>query len=290
MDRNAWDADAVLVINRVKPHTDFTGRIESGLLKMMAVGMGKVDGAQEMHRWASQYGYEKVIRSMAAKVLASGKILGGLALIENEFHQLCAIRAAFPENIVAVEEAALEQARSLVPRIPLDQIQLLIVDQIGKNISGAGMDTKIVGRGVELPPGQAPKIDLIYVRDLTPESDGNATGAGLADFVHERFHRKVDWEYTCLNVRTALNPTLARLPMYLPTDRDAIDFALHVVGSPAPAKQRIAWIRDTLSLDRIVVSQSFADDARSLKDWQLLPEDTSLRFDHEGNLRTLGAV
>jgi hypothetical protein len=290
MARNAWEADGVLVINRVKPHTDFTGKIESGLLKMMAVGMGKVEGAQEMHRWASRYGYEKVIRGMARKVLASGKILGGLALIENEFHELCVIRAAQPESIAAIEEAALELARSLVPRIPFAELQILIVDQIGKNISGAGMDTKIVGRGVKVPPGHAPKIDLIYVRDLTPESNGNATGVGLADFVHQRVHRKVDWENTCLNVRTALNPILARLPMYFPSDRDAIDFALRVGGSPEAEKQRIVWIRDTLSLERIVISRALAQDAGNLKGWQLLPEDIFLRFDREDNLCPFGAM
>jgi hypothetical protein len=290
MDRSAWEADAVLVINRVKPHTDFTGKIESGLLKMMAVGMGKVEGAQEMHRWARRYGYERVIRSMADRVLATGKILAGLALIENEIHEICVVRAALRGDIVAVEESALDLARSLVPRIPFADFQLLIVDQIGKNISGAGMDTKVVGRGVDVPAGHAPKIDLIYVRDLTPESNGNATGVGLADFVHERVHRKVDWENTCLNVRTALNPVLARLPMYLPSDRDAIDFALHVVGSPEPARQRVVWIRDTLSLDRIVVSQAVAHDAGSLKGWQLLPQDISLQFDREDNLCPFGVV
>ena len=285
MDRNAWEADGVFVINRIKPHTDFTAKIESGLLKMMVVGMGKVEGADEMHRWASQYGYEKVIRSMAGRILASGKILAGLALIENEFHELCAVRAAQPENIVIMEEVAIELARSLVPRIPFAEIQLLIIDQIGKNISGAGMDTKVVGRGVKCPLGTAPDINLIYVRDLTPESNGNATGVGLADFVHERLHRKVDWVSTCLNVKTALNPMLARLPMYLPSDREAIDFGLHVVGSPEPAKQKIAWIHDTLSLDRILISQALADDAVNLKGWQLLPQAISLQFDLENSLR-----
>lgn len=290
MDRNAWDADGVLVINRVKPHTNFSGKIESGLLKMMAVGMGKVEGAEEMHRWASRYGYEKVIRSMASKILASGKILGGLALIENEIHELCGIRAALPENIVAMEETAFELAKSLVPRIPFSEFQILIVDKIGKNISGTGMDTKVVGRGVKVPPGQAPKIDLIYVRDLAPESNGNATGVGLADFVHERVHRKLDWEYTCLNVRTALSPMLARLPMYFPSDRDAIDFGLRVGGSLEPEKQRIVWIRDTLSLGRIVISQALAQDAGSLKGWELLPKDILLRFDREDNLCPVGAI
>jgi hypothetical protein len=226
---------------------------------------------------------------MADRVMATGKILAGLALIENEFHEICVVRAARPEDIVAKEEAALEVARTLVPRIPFAEFQLLIVDQIGKNISGAGMDTKVVGRGVKIPPGHAPCIDLIYVRDLTPESNGNATGVGLADLVHEHLHRKVDWENTYLNVRTALSPILARLPMHLSSDHEALDFALRVAGSPEPEKQRIVWIRDTLSLDRIAVSEALAGDADSLQNWQLLPQHLPLQFDCEENLNPFGA-
>jgi hypothetical protein len=289
MDRNAWEADGVVVINRVKPHTDFVGKVESGLLKMIAVGMGKVEGAQEMHRWARRHGYEKVIRSMADRVMATGKILAGLVLIENEFHEICVVRAARPEDIAAREEAALELARTLVPRIPFAEFQLLIVDQIGKNISGTGMDTKIVGRGVKIPPGQAPGIDLIYVRDLTPESNGNATGVGLADLVHERLRRKVDWEYTFLNVRTAFTPILARLPMHLPSDHEALDLALRIAGSPEPENQRLVWIRDTLSLNRIAVSEALALNADSMQNWQLLPEHLPLQFDCEENFNSFGA-
>lgn len=287
MDRNAWEADAVLVMNRVKPHTDFTGKIESGLLKMMAVGMGKVEGAREVHRWGRRYGNEMVIREMAGKVLASGKILAGLAVIENELHELCAVRAAEPEGIVAQEEAALELARTLVSRIPFPEFHLLVVDQMGKNIAGTGMDTKTIGRGVELRPGQAPNIRLIYVRDLTPESAGNAAGIGLADLIHERLYRKVDWEKTHLNIRTALNPIMARLPMRMPSDREALDLALGAVGSPEPDQQQIVWIRDTLSMNRIAVSEALARESGGLKGWQLLPQPSHLQFDRDANLSGL---
>ncbi len=284
MDRNAWEADGVLVMNRVKPHTDFTGKIESGLLKMMAVGMGKVEGASEVHLWGRRYGNEKVIRAMSGQVLSSGKILAGLAVVENEFHELCAARAARPEGLVAQEEEALAFARPLVPRLPFSELHLLIVDRMGKNISGTGMDTKTIGRGLELPPGAAPKIHLVYVRDLTPESGGNACGIGMADVIHERLYRKVDWEKTFVNIRTSLNPIMGRSPIYLPSDREALDLALGAVGRPDPNQQRVVWIRDTLSLSRIAVSEPLAREAAGLKGWQLVPEALSEPFDSRENL------
>jgi hypothetical protein len=284
MDRNAWESDGVLVINRVKPHTDFTGKIESGLLKMMAVGMGKIDGAQECHRLARKYGYEKVIRTISARVLESGKILAGLALIENELHQICAVRAARPGGLVAMEEAALAMARGLVPRLPFADLQLLVVDELGKNISGSGMDTKVIGRGVPLEPGEAPEIKLIYVRDLSLESAGNALGIGLADISHDRLHSKIDFQKMYLNARTSLNPPMARLPIHLPSDREALDFALGALGSPDPAEQRVAWIHNTLELGRIFASERLADEAGGIPGWRLSPEAYSARFDTQGNV------
>ena len=296
MDRAAAEADGVVVVNRVKPHTDFSGKIESGLLKMMAVGMGKVEGARECHRWSRKYGHEKVIRAMSARVLASGKILCGLAVVENELHQIAAVRAARPEDIVAQEEETLELARPLVPHLPCLRLDLLIVDELGKNISGAGMDTKIIGRGVELnvrEARQAPKIKLIYVRDLTPESAGNAIGIGLADVMHERLYRKIDLEKMYLNARTSLNPPVARLPIALPSDREALDFALGALGSPAPEEQRVTWIRNTLDLGRIAISErlgreidsdALASRGRPLSGWRLAPHIHSPGFDAAGNL------
>lgn len=287
MDRNASQADGVLVVNRVKPHTDFTGGIESGLSKMMAVGMGKVEGARECHRWARKYGHEKIIRSMSARTLASGKILAGLAVVENELHQICAVRAARPAELVHVEEETLRLARPLVPRLPYAEADLLVVDEMGKNVSGAGMDTKVIGRGVRLwgeEDGDAPRIRLIYVRDLTPESAGNAIGVGLADVIHERLYRKIDLEKMYLNARTSLNPPVARLPIHLASDREALDFALGALGAPEPGVQRLLWVRNTLELERVAVSERLAREAGTPAGWRLRPEVDTARFDAAGNL------
>lgn len=287
MDRNAWEADGVIVMNRVKPHTDFSGKIESGLLKMMAVGMGKIDGASVVHHWGWKHGFEKVLRAMSAMTLASGKILAGLGVVENEFHQICAVRAARPEEVVAMEESLLEMARRLVPRIPFSKFQLLIVDKMGKDISGAGMDTKVIGRGVELQPGEAPEIGLIYVRHLTPESGGNALGVGFADLMHERLYRQIDLDKTYINVRTSLNPEAARLPMYSSSDRQALDLALGHLGSPEPAKQRVVWIPDTLNLGRMGVSPSLAREAARLPGWRVTSQSYPPQFDAAGDLTSL---
>jgi hypothetical protein len=290
MDRNAWESDGVVAVNRCKPHTDFSGRIESGLLKMMAIGMGKLEGASEGHRQSRKCGYETTIRSVSGKVLASGKMLFGVAVVENELHQIAVVRAALPEDLVKQEESTLQLARTLVPRIPFPAFHLLVVDEMGKNLSGTGMDTKVIGRGVELPAGEAPTISMIYVRDLTHESGGNAVGMGSADVIHERLFRKIDFEKTYLNARTALSPAGGRLPIHLPSDREAFDLTLGHLGSPEPAEQRIVWIRNTLSLDRIAISAPLAREATELKRWRLLEGAHPADFDPAGNLNSLFAA
>jgi hypothetical protein len=287
LDRNAWEADGVLVFNRVKPHTDFSGKNESGLMKMIAVGMGKEDGARETHHWGWKFGFEQVIRSMSAVTLATGKILGGLAVVENEMHQICTVRAARPENIVVEEQDLLWLARPLVPRIPFAKFQLLVVDELGKNISGTGMDTKVIGRGVELQPGESPEIGLVYVRDLTAESGGNAVGMGLADVIHERLFRKIDFQKTYLNSRVSLNPVPSKLPMYLASDQDALEVALGHLGRPGPDEQRVVWIRNTLSLNRLFISAALRHDAGKLAGWRLSPQELMPQFDSEGNLASV---
>lgn len=284
MDRNAWASDGVVVVNRIKPHTDFSGTIESGMLKMIAVGMGKEDGAREFHRWGWKFGFERMVRETSAIAIASGKILCGLGVVENEFHQICAVSAARAPEIAAVEENTLTFARALVPRIPFPKLHLLVVDELGKNISGAGMDTKVIGRGTHLPPGQAPEIEMIYVRDLTHETDGNAVGMGLADVMHERLYHKIDFQKTYLNSNVALNPALSKMPLHLSSDRAALDLAFGHLGWPSPEEQRVVWIRNTLSLDRILVSSALAQDAAALPGWRVLGEPEHAHFDPEGNL------
>lgn len=284
VDRNAWEADAILVLNRIKPHTDFNGAIESGLLKMIAVGMGKRDGARETHRWSRKYGNERVIRSIAGATLATGKILCGLGVVENEMHEIAIARAALPEEIVSMEESVFPVAKSLVPRLPFSQCHLLVVDEMGKNISGTGMDTKVIGRGVRPQPVDAPQYGLIYVRDLTEESDGNALGVGLADAIHERLYSKIDLNKVYTNARTSLNPAMARVPMYLSSDQEALDYVLATLGSPGPDEQHIIWIRNTLGLNRVAISESFAREVEVPSGWRLLPDECRAKFDDSGNL------
>ena len=302
VDQNAWQSDGVLVINRTKPHTDFYGAVESGVLKMLTIGIGKVEGARECHHWFRKCGNEKVIRSVSAHVLGTGKILGGLELIENEFHELCEMRSALPQNLVAVEEDALRLARRLVPRLPFSSLDLLIVDEMGKNIAGSGLDTKVIGRGVRPFPAtgarggndsndpalafaqDAPEITAIYVRDLTRESEGNAIGMGFTDVIHDRLYQKVDFEKLYLNTRTSLNPLAARMPMHLPSDREALGMILGALGSPDTREQRVVWIRNTLSLSRIAISEALWNEAASLDGFRLEPDVLSPGFADDGDL------
>lgn len=283
-DSLAWESDGIILLNRVKPHTDFSGKIESGLLKMIAVGMGKAEGARECHRWSWKFGFEKVIRAMSAKSLSTGRILAGVAVVENEFHQIATVRAASADGIPAMDEACLEIARPLVARIPFPRLDLLIVEELGKNISGTGLDTKVVGRGVEMHPGDAPQIRLIYVRDLTAESNGNALGVGLSDAIHERLYHKIDLMKMYANARTSMNPPMPRIPMYFPDDQQALSWLLGALGSPELEEQRVAWIHNTLHLQRLAVSESLAREAESLPGWRLIPEVFEPRFDAAGNL------
>lgn len=283
MDANAWRADAVIVMNRVKPHTDFSGSIESGLLKMISIGMGKEDGARETHRWGRKYGPERVIRSVSAVALASGKILAGLALAENEFHQIALLRAARPQDIPRTEEAMLVEAKRMVPRLPFEGLHVLIVDEMGKNVSGTGMDTKIIGRGASFPSNDRTDSRMIYVRDLTDASDGNALGVGLADVIHDRLFRKIDFGKTYLNVRTSLNPPMAQTPIHFPSDREALSFTLGAIGSPGEDEQRVTWIRNTLNLNSVAVSTALAREANQLSGWQLTEKGFTADFDAGGN-------
>jgi len=285
-DRHAWESDGIVVVNRVKPHSDLTGSIESGLLKMMAIGLGKREGASEGHKQIWKHGFETTIRAVSATILASGKVLFGVAVVENEMHAIADVRAALPEGIVAAEESAIVLARSLMPRLPFRRLDLLIEDEMGKNISGAGMDTKVVGRARGMAPGEGPAISVIFARDLTSESGGNAIGVGNADIIHERFYRKIDLQKTYVNALSALNPVGGRLPMHMPSDRAALDFALAHLGTPDPEAQRCVWIRNTLSLNRLAISPMLRDEIDSPQHWRLADHAFSAEFDAAGDLRS----
>ncbi len=183
-----------------------------------------------------------------------------------------------------MEEEALKLARRLVPKLPFPKFQLLVVDELGKNISGTGMDTKVVGRCTELHPGESPEIEMVYVRDITHQSGGNAVGMGLADVMHDRLFNKIDFKKTYLNSTVALNPGPARMPIHMPSDRAAFDLLFGHLGRPDHNEQRVAWIRNTMSLDRFLVSPALAREVATLSGWKVLPGSVEVNFDSEGNL------
>ena len=257
-DARAARADAIIVVGRVKPHTDFTGTIESGLLKMTAIGLGKAIGAARYHAAFARFGYETIIREVAAFMMARAPIVAGLAIVEDNRGGTHALEAFAPDALVAGEERLLRQARELMPKLPFAKLDLLIVDRMGKNYSGTGMDTNVTGRAVDGRSQKVPEpvIDRLYVRELSPESDGNATGIGLADFCTRRLADAIDWGATYLNALTAAHPAGARLPIVCDNDRDAIRHALNAAGVEDTAHARVARIGDTLHIETFAASEA----------------------------------
>lgn len=257
-DARAAAADAIVVVGRVKPHTDFTGTIESGLLKMTAIGLGKAIGAARYHAAFARWGYEPIIREIVALMLDRLPIVAGLAIVEDNRGGTHALEAFAPDALVAGEERLLRRARELMPTLPFAELDLLIVDRMGKNFSGSGMDTNVTGRAVDGRTQKVPEpvIDQLYVRELSPESDGNATGVGLADFCTRRLADAIDWGATYLNALTAAHPAGARLPIVCDNDRDAIRHALNAAGVADAAHARVVRIRDTLHIDAFAASDA----------------------------------
>ncbi len=258
MDREAWEADGVMLCSRVKWHTGFEGRIESGVHKMMAIGLGKWEGARRYHMWAVRLGLEQVIRDVGRVMLDTGRMLGGLAILEDAHHNTAEVRALGASNMVAMEEDLLERVKGWKANIPVDPVDLLIVDEIGKNISGAGMDTKVINRsalGRNCWPG-LPRIERIYARSLTPHGGGNAMGIGLCDVIHDRLFDAVDFDKTWINSFTASSTIGAMCPPHFPTDRECIERILATCGRADLEDCRVVWIRNTMELHRMRVSES----------------------------------
>jgi hypothetical protein len=257
-DAQAARADAIVVAGRVKPHTDFSGQIESGILKMTAIGLGKAIGAAAYHAAFAQLGYEKIIREVAAVMFTHVPIVAGVGIVEDHRGKTHAIEAFPVDAIVANEERLLVRARELLAVLPFDELDLLVVDQMGKDLSGAGMDTNVTARAVDGRTQKAPKpvVRQLFVRDLTDHSNGNANGVGLADFCLQRLADKIDWQATYLNALTAAQPASARLPVVCANDREAVRHALVAAGVERLADARVARIKNTLHIDSMIVSKA----------------------------------
>ena len=291
--QEASNADGVMIVNRVKPHTDFDGSIGSGLIKMLVVGLGKHAGASAYHANALTMGYEKGLIDLAKVILAKAPILGGIGLVEDSLHQLTELEVVPAGSILIKEQELCNNAKQLMPKLPFDEIDLLIVDQIGKNISGTGMDTNVIGRGVHgfhlIPEiSQAkPFIWRIFVRDLTPETHGNAIGIGMAEATTQRLIDKIDAEALRTNVITARSVQCAKLPMCFDTDIQAIKAMLDTLPDPDPVKARIVRIRDTLNLSKFEVSASLEAEAAVHPTTVSIGQAVPMNFDENGNLNSI---
>ena len=293
----ALKADAVVLINRIKPHTDFIGNIGSGIQKMLVIGFGKHVGASTAHRAASQLGHEFVIREAAKIVLSKVPVLFAAAILEDQRHQTHDVQVVRGDEIAKVEDALFAKSRGLLPRLPFPAIDLLIVDEIGKEISGSGMDTNVIGRGVFgyiaslQPQHKTPThISRIFVRNLTPATNGNAIGIGLADFTTTRLVNAINRDYTYTNALTSLGLPIAKIPMYFDTDHEAIHSAISSLAFPSASDLKIARIRNTLCLDRILVSERLAADVDSTFPIEISKHPQRLEFDTRGNLPTFLSI
>jgi hypothetical protein len=291
LDRIASEADHIGVVARIKPHTGYHGPIESGLMKMMMIGLGKHAGALLYHRILLDHPFDGVVRSVGRTLQKAAPIAFGLALVENAYDETAIVEGVAPESFEVREENLLSEARRLLMQLPLRKADLLIVDQIGKNISGSGMDTNVVGRKRAFrmqptPPG-IPVMRLIYVRGLSEKTHGNATGIGLADFISTRLMKQMDYRSTVINCLTAGYPEGAFVPVHFETDREVINAALAIIGTRAPEHARILHIRNTLQLEEMDVSEPCLEEKERQTEFTLAGRPRLLEFDAAGNLPPL---
>ncbi len=283
-DKNAWEADHIAVVARIKPHTDFSGEIESGLFKMMAIGLGKRRGAEHYHRSGQTHSYAEIFPLVGQKVLQTARVLFGLGIVENGYDQTARIRALLPKEFEEGEKALLRDAKAWMARLPFDVLDLLIVDDLGKNISGAGMDTNVIGRPYIQKVLDRPKILRIFVRDITPESEGNAQGIGFAEMITRRLLDKIDYRATYINAITSGAPEAIRVPMTFDTDREAIQVALGMIGLTPPEEARVVRIKNTLNLVEMDVSEVLLPKVKAHDRLSVVTEPMPLAFDAQGNL------
>ena len=283
MDAAAHAARAVMIVARVKWHTNFDGRLESGLMKMMALGLGKFTGAQQYHTHAQRFGLEHVVRTVGRHVLQSGRMIGGLAIVEDAHHNTARLDVVPAERMEHQDEENLALAKSWRPRLPCD-LDVLIVDEMGKNISGTGMDAKVVNRGPSSEynpwPG-LPSIGRIFVRGLDPQTHGNAIGIGLADVTTDRLVQGIDWEPTRVNALSSGNPSRIRLPVHFASDRECLRWVAATAGKLDPADVTYGWIRNTLELERLAISHNLRDRVGSQV---AIERDSRVTWDEQENL------
>ena len=286
VDKNASEADHIVLVNRIKPHTNFRAHIESGLMKMLVIGLGKHQGAILAHRAAVDVGLPKAIPEVARFSLSKLPVLFGLGMLENVRHQTARVEAMLPEALEETEARLLTEAWKLLGRIPFEFLHLLIVDELGKEISGTGMDPNVIGR-MYFSPNEEPKSPRyirILVRDLTEQTAGNAVGMGLADFSTRRLANKINFQYTYTNALTGLSPMRSKMPIIFETDRDAIEGALKTIGLTEPPDAKVARIKNTLDLEYLSVSDALLPEVKGRTDLEIVSGPHPFEFTAGGDL------
>ena len=291
-DKHAFGCDHVLVVGRIKPHTGFVGPVESGLHKMMLIGLGKHEGAKIYHRAILDYSFLEIIRAVADVVLKKCRVIGGLGIVENAYDETALIAAVAPNDFFTRESELLTLAKKWLPRLPFVQTQLLIIDEIGKNISGTGMDTNVIGRKYNdhaATEHDDVSVKRIFVRGLTEATHGNATGIGIAEFTNTRTINQVDRRITAINCLTGGHPTAAMLPIAFDTDREVIQAALPTLGLVEPINAKVVQIANTLHLGEVLVSEAYLPEISQRPDLAIIDGPFEMPFDADGNLRSVEA-
>jgi hypothetical protein len=283
VDQNALAADHIVVVNRIKSHTKFKGPVESGLVKMMAIGMGKLKGAEFYHKAAIQHTFPKIIMDAARMVIRRTPVLFALGIIENAYGKTSLVSAVKPDAIENKEKELLILSKKLMAKLPFNDIDLLIVDEMGKDISGVGIDPNVTGRNRDLLGvfDHPVQVKRLFVRDLTAKSKGNAVGIGLADITTQRLVDKIDYDATYKNCITGISLEKAAVPMHFKNDRKAIEVGLGSMGLIPPEKSKIVRIKNTNRLETVQVSEAFADELQQRSDLEILGEPRSMEFDEE---------
>jgi hypothetical protein len=290
MDTNAFRADHLMVINRIRPHSDFFGTIGSGLVKMLVIGCGKMKGADATHEAAIMYGLEYMLRSVASKVLECVPVLGGLGVIEGPTGLTARISWVGAEDMIATEPQHFAEACRLAPRIPFRKANLLCIDWMGKNISGCGMDPFVIGRQEYLNVHDSYTdfyADRVYVSDLTEQSLGNADGIGMADATSRRLVSKLDYDAIRIGVLTSRTLPLGRIPIFFENDREAVEALLDTTTVPR-RDATLMRIRNTTDLEYIEISENAVDEWRDLNVGEVISGPRRMTFDHSANLMPLG--
>jgi hypothetical protein len=289
LDKQASKADHVVLINRIKKHTDFEHEFESGLLKMMAIGLGKQKGAATYHQAMMTYGYPEVILSVARQVMQHVHILFGVGIVENGYGQTADIGIYPSDKIEEMEKVLLSLAKSMAPSLPFDEADIVVIDEMGKDISGTGFDTKVVGRiGLPLvtPEPKSPKIKRLLVCDLTAGTEGNALGVGIADMITQRLLDKIDMQALNINTITGACPEVGKIPLTLKNDRQALEIAIKSVGLIPRDRLKIMRIKNTAFLSEVDASEAYEKEISARRDLEISLNKRPMAFDQKGNFET----